>query len=90
MKKKPKMSVSQKIVDLNAVKQKSVKRKGNFFRDMKEEMKKVSWTSKEELRTCAKIVIGSIFILGIGIYFIDLFIRLVLSGMGNLVRLIGA
>lgn len=53
-------------------------------------MKKVSWTSKEELKTCGKIVIGSIFVLGLGIYLIDLFIRLVLSGIGNLVRLIGA
>lgn len=90
MKKKPKMSVSQKIADLNAAKQKKAKRKGNFFHDMKEEMKKVSWTSKEELKTCGKIVIGSIFVLGVGIYLIDLFIRLVLNGIGNLVRLIGA
>lgn len=90
MKKKPKMSVSQKIADLSAAKQKKAKRNGNFFHDMKDEMKKVSWTSKEELKTCGKIVIGSIFVLGLGIYFIDLFIRLVLNGIGNLVRLIGA
>ena len=57
---------------------------------MKEEMKKVSWTSKEELKICGKIVIGSIFVLGIGIYLVDLFIRLTLDGIGNLVRLIGA
>lgn len=84
------MSVSQKIADLNAAKQKKAKRKGSFFHDMKEEMKKVSWTSKEELKTCGKIVIGSIFVLGVGIYLIDLFIRLVLNGIGNLVCLIGA
>ena len=89
MKKKPEMSVSTKIADLSAAKQKKKKR-GSFFQGMKEEMKKVSWTSKEELKTCGKIVIGSIFVLGLGIYLIDLFIRLVLSGIGNLVRLIGA
>jgi len=90
MKKKPNMTVSQKIADLNAAKKKKAKGKGNFFHDMKEEMKKVSWTSKDELKTCGKIVIGSIFVLGIGIYLVDLFIRLTLDGIGNLVRLIGA
>lgn len=90
MKKKPNMTVSQKITDLNALKKKKAKDKRNFFQDMKEEMKKVSWTSKDELKTCGKIVIGSIFVLGIGIYLVDLFIRLALDGIGNLVRLIGA
>ena len=90
MKKKPNMTVSQKIADLNAAKKKKAKRKGNFFQEMKEEMRKVSWTSKDELKTCGKIVIGSIFVLGVGIYFVDLFIRLTLDGIGNLVRLIGA
>ncbi len=82
--------VSQKIVGLNAIKKKKGKGKGKFFQDMKEEMKKVSWTSKDELKTCGKIVIGSIFVLGIGIYLVDLFIRLILDGIGNLVRSIGA
>lgn len=84
------MTVSQKIADLNAAKIKKVKRNGSFLRDMKGEMKRVSWTTKDELRTCGKIVIGSIFVLGIGIYLVDLVIRLVLDGIGNLVRLIGA
>ena len=84
------MTVSQKLADLSAAKKKKSKRKSNFFQDMKEEMKKVSWTSKDELKTCGKIVIGSIFALGIGIYLVDLFIRLTLDGIGNLVRLIGA
>lgn len=90
MKKKPDMTVSQKIAELNGTKAKKAKRKTFFLREMKEEMKKVSWTSKEELRTCGKIVVGAIFFLGIGIYLVDLFIRLTLSGIGNLVRLIGA
>ena len=90
MKKKPNMTVSQKTVDLNVARKKKVKGKKSFFHDMKEEMKKVSWTSKEELKICGKIVIGSIFVLGIGIYLVDLFIRLTLDGIGNLVRLIGA
>ena len=90
MKKKPNMTVSQKIADLNTAKKRKAKKKGSFFQDMKEEMKKVSWTSKDELKTCGKIVIGSIFVLGIGIYLVDLLIRLTLDGIGNLFRLIGA
>ncbi|MCB1106707.1 MAG: preprotein translocase subunit SecE [Chlamydiia bacterium] len=89
MKKKPDMSVSQKIAELNAIKKKKAK-KSSFFHDMKEEMKRVSWTTKEELQTCGKIVIGAIFVLGLAIYIIDLFLRLSMSGIGNLVRLIGA
>ena len=83
------MSVSQKIADLSAAKKKKAK-KASFIQEMKDEMKKVSWTTKDELRTCGKIVIGAIFALGLGIYLVDLFIRLVLNGIGNLVRLIGA
>ena len=85
------MSVSQKIEQLSAARSKKIKkRKGSFLQEMKEEMKKVSWTSKEELRICGKIVIGSIFCLGTGIYLVDLFIRFVLNGIDNLFKLIGA
>ena len=83
------MTVSQRIADLSAAKKKKVKTK-SFIQEMKDEMKKVSWTTREELRVCGKIVIGAIFALGIGIYIIDLFIQLFLNGVGNLVRLIGA
>jgi len=82
------MSVSQKIAELSAAKKKKAKTKSHFFKDMKEEMKKVSWTTREELLTCTRIVVGAIFALGIGIYAVDLFIRFVLQGIGSLVRLI--
>ncbi|NGX50580.1 MAG: Protein translocase subunit SecE [Chlamydiae bacterium] len=83
------MTVSQKVTDLRVAKRKRAMRLG-FFREMKEEMKMVSWTTREELRLCGKIVIGAIFALGLGIYLVDLTLRLFLSGTGNLVRLIGA
>lgn len=88
MKKKSGMTVSHKIAEL-AVKGKKL-RKPSFIHEMKEEMKKVSWTTKNELYTCGKIVVAAIFFLGLGIYLIDLFIRLSLDGISNLVRLIGA
>lgn len=84
------MTVSQKIEQLAAAKAKKAKKKGSFLHEMKEEMKRVSWTSKEDLVSFGKVVIGAIFFLGLGIYLVDLFIRLVLNGIGNLVRLIGA
>ena len=88
MKKKPDMSVSQKIAEISAAKKK--KKKTSLLKDMKEEMKRVSWTTQDELKTCGKIVVGAIFFLGLGIYVVDLVIRMVLSGIGNIVRLIGA
>ena len=90
MKKKPDMTLLQKTADLTALKKKQSKQNRRFFHDIKEEMKKVSWTSKDELKTCGKIVIGSIFVLGIGIYLVDLIIRFILDRIETLVCLIGA
>ena len=87
MKKKPNMSVSQRITDLQSSGKKT--KRVNFLHGMKEELKRVSWTTKAELRTLCKIVIGTIFALGLGIYLVDLIIRLAISGLGNIVRVIG-
>ena len=51
------------------------KRKLSFFRQVQEELRKVSWTTKDELKTCTKIVVGSTFLFGLGIYLADLVIR---------------
>lgn len=83
------MTVSQKITELRVAKKKRASR-ASFIQEMKDELKKVSWTTKDELRLCGKIVIGAIFALGIGIYTVDLLIKLVLDGAGYFVRLIGA
>ena len=80
------MSVSHKIAQLNA----APKKKGeSFIQAMKDEMKKVSWTSKEELVSLAKVVVGSIFVLGLSIYLVDLTIRGILQGVGNLLYILG-
>ena len=52
------------------------------------ELKKVTWTSKEELIVFTKIVVGATFLLGLGIYGVDLLIKGVLNGFGTLVHLI--
>ena len=47
----------------------------NFVGDIKSELKKVTWTSKEELQLYTKIVVMATFLCGMGIYFVDLFIQ---------------
>ena len=45
------------------------------IQELKEELKKVSWTTRDELRFSTKMVVLSMFIFGIGIYLIDFFIK---------------
>lgn len=47
------------------------KKKSSYFRDVKNELKKVTWTSRPELIFCTKAVIYAIFIFGFAIYFVD-------------------
>ena len=56
----------------------------NYFRQVQEELKKVSWTSKQELLLSTKIVVIATFVCGIGIYFADIIIRMILNGVSML------
>ena len=62
--------------------------KASYIHELKEELKKVTWTTKEELIFFTKIVVGATFILGLGIYAVDLSIKGVLNGFAALVHLI--
>jgi len=46
-----------------------------FIGELKEELKKVSWTTKAELISATRTVVLATFCFGIGIYLVDLFIR---------------
>ena len=46
-----------------------------FIRDLKEELRKINWTTKEELKFCTKIVVGATLFFGLGIYGVDLVIK---------------
>jgi preprotein translocase subunit SecE len=46
-----------------------------FISNLKEELKKVSWTTKDELLSATKTVILATFSFGIGIYVVDLIIK---------------
>ena len=60
----------------------------SYINELKAELKKVTWTTKEELILFTKIVVGSTFALGLGIYGVDLLIKGVLNGFGALIHLI--
>ncbi|WP_220716070.1 preprotein translocase subunit SecE [Candidatus Rhabdochlamydia porcellionis] len=47
----------------------------SYIQGIKEELKKVSWTTKEELILSTKVVIAVTFICGVGIYFVDLLVK---------------
>ena len=81
------MTISQKISTITPAKNQKLKR-SRFFQEMKEEMKRVSWTTKEELTICTKIVLSAIFFLGAGIYLIDIFVRLSINGLEAATKLI--
>ena len=57
-----------------------------FLAELKSELRKVSWTSSNELKTFTKAVIGSTFAFGIGIYLSDLLIKGVLDGISVVFR----
>ena len=56
-----------------------------YVKELKEELKRVSWTSKGELFHSTKIVVGSTFAFGFGVYLVDLVIQGSLNGLHALV-----
>lgn len=59
-----------------SVQQASKKRRRTaYIQELKDELKKVSWTTKEELKFATKMVVGATFFLGLGIYLVDLMIK---------------
>ena len=47
----------------------------SYIQGIKDELKKVSWTTKEELILSTKVVIAVTFTCGVGIYFVDLLVK---------------
>lgn len=53
---------------------------------IKEEFKKISWTSKKELYTATKAVLLSTILFGAGIYIVDLVIKAILQMISLLAK----
>lgn len=60
------------------------KRRKGYVQELKEELKKVDWTSKEELKVYTRIVVYATVIFGLGIYLADLVIKGVMHGIAHL------
>lgn len=64
-------------VDLKQIRAAAEEKRLNpsYLQQLKEELKKVSWTTKTELLFCTKVVVIATFAFGIGIYLVDLFMK---------------
>ncbi|MBA2727870.1 MAG: preprotein translocase subunit SecE [Parachlamydiaceae bacterium] len=59
-----------------------------FVSGIKEEFGRITWTSPDELRTYTKIVVGTTFALGLGIYCVDFLIQATLNVVGYVFHMI--
>ena len=64
------------------------KKKSSYFREVKNELKKVTWTSKVELIFCTKAVIIATFLFGFAIYLVDLAIGGILNAANSLFQVL--
>lgn len=62
------------------------KRAESYLSEIKSEFSKITWTSKEELKTYTQLVVGATFVCGLGVYLIDLFIRGCLGTLDMILR----
>lgn len=62
---------------------------GAFFGDVKQEFKKIAWTTRNELISYTKVVFIAIFVGGFALYLMDLLVHAALKGAAAIVRLIG-
>jgi preprotein translocase subunit SecE len=46
-----------------------------YIQELKDELKKVTWTTQEEVKFSTKMVVLATVFLGLGIYLIDFFIK---------------
>lgn len=66
----------------------SLKKVQDFIADVKSEIQKITWTSREELVAYTKIVVGATFVFGMSIYLLDLMIQGTLGSLNFLLQLI--
>ena len=64
------------------------KKKVSYFREVQNELKRVTWTTKEELIFSTKAVVIATFVFGIAIYVVDLGVKGTLDLARNFVQMI--
>ena len=65
------------------------KRARDFIADIKSEIHKITWTSRDELIAYTKIVVLMTLVSGMSIYILDLMIQGTLGALSLILRLIG-
>jgi preprotein translocase subunit SecE len=60
----------------------------SFVGDVKQELKRVEWTNKDELKSYTKIVLASTVIFALFIYLVDLGVQGCLNGINHIVKFI--
>ncbi len=66
----------------------ALEEKPSFFQEMRQEIKKISWPSKQEVVQSTKVVIFSTFFLGFSVYLVDLFVKGVLDSTARIVKML--
>jgi preprotein translocase subunit SecE len=79
--KKPQQSINEQVL--------SSKKVRDFVTDIKSEIRKITWTSREELLFYTKLVVGATFVFGMAIYVLDLLIQATLGGLNFFLHLLG-
>ncbi|MCB1113152.1 MAG: preprotein translocase subunit SecE [Chlamydiia bacterium] len=69
----------------NGASQKAVN--SRYIEEIKSEFRQITWTTKEELFAYTQIVVGATFVLGLGVYLVDLSIQTVLDTLTWLTRI---
>ena len=59
----------------------------DFVQEIKTEFSQITWTPSEELKSYTKIVVGSTFVLGLGVYIVDLAIQTALNTLTWITRI---
>lgn len=54
----------------------SLSKVSEFVQDVKAEVKKITWTSRDELSFYTKLVVGATVVVGMSIYVLDLVIQI--------------
>jgi preprotein translocase subunit SecE len=60
------------------------KRLGNFFRDVRSELKKVTWPSKNEVVSTTTVVIAATVFFGFYLFFLDVIFSWVITQVKSL------
>ena len=76
----------EKIVELGLEPKKKKLFGRGFLSELKVEFNRITWTPKNELFQCTKVVVLFVFVFGFGIYLTDLFIKGGLNWLNFLVH----